>query len=86
MDENDSKSEFYNLKWIIVRQVRRKNDIRYSYLWSSRCIPRSFFEEYEKEDYKKIPIDHPLACYWSKLDEKLFACKQLVEPFYSHTM
>lgn len=79
MDIPLSKECKYDLHWIVIRQVRRVRDKRYTFTYSIKKIPDWYFKYYHNNNCETE--HHKWSNYWTKTDEKIFMSKQLIEYF-----
>jgi hypothetical protein len=71
---------YYDLKWIIIRRVKRARDPKHEFLYARQhFLPDWFYKEYDKSLH--VFKEHPYAQHWSKTDEKLFSARQLVKNY-----
>ena len=74
---------YYSLHWIIIRQVRRRRDMRYMFTFpNTNSIPETFYEYYDTNNCHKET--HQWGAYWRKNDEKMFMSKLMVDSTFKN--
>ena len=76
----ESRDWYYDLYWIIIRQVRRRRDKRYMFTYPNTSpLPDIYYKCYDTNNCNLET--HIWTLYWTKIDEKTFIARNMIEKF-----